>query len=151
MPANIFNETNYEGIKNRINHLNIQSQQKWGKMSLPQTLEHCSIQLKIVLGIIPETEYEGSSLFRTSVGRWLVLYPMPWPKGAATPSQMNMLTNRSPVADIEDSKKKLLDLLHQVQRQGHFNRHPLFGNMGRKDWGRLIWKHLDHHLRQFGN
>ena len=64
MAANIFNKTDYEGIKNRINRLNEESQRQWGKMTLPQMLEHCSIQLKRALGIIPETAYEGPSLFQ---------------------------------------------------------------------------------------
>lgn len=151
MAANIFNETDYAGIKNRINQINIHSQRKWGKMSLPQMLEHCSIQLKKALGIIPETAYEGPSMYRTDLGRWLLLYAMPWPKGVATPSQMNMFSNGATVADVQDSKRLLLGLLENLQLQEHFNPHPFFGRMDKKDWGRLIWKHLDHHLKQFGN
>ncbi len=151
MAANIFNETDYTAIKNRIHQLNMQSQRVWGKMSLPQMLEHCSIQLKKALGIIPEGAYEGPSMFRTAPGRWLLLYAMRWPRGVATPSQMNMLSNGATVADVQDSKRVLLGLLEKVQSQQHFSPHPFFGKMDKKDWGRLIWKHLDHHLKQFGN
>jgi hypothetical protein len=28
--------------------------------------------------------------------------------------------------------------------------HPLFGKMGKTQWGRVVWKHLNHHLKQFG-
>ena len=28
--------------------------------------------------------------------------------------------------------------------------HPFFGRMTGEEWDRLLWKHLDHHLRQFG-
>jgi len=151
MAANIFNQQDYAGIKNRINQLNAQSRRQWGTMSLPQMLEHCSIQLKRALGIIPETAHEGPSMFRTAFGRWLLFYAMPWPKGAPTPSQMNMSTNGSVVADIPDSKQALLELLEKVQLQEHFGPHAFFGKLDKKDWGRLMWKHLDHHLRQFGN
>lgn len=137
MAANIFNQRDYAGIKNRISQLNAQSQRQWGKMTLSQMLEHCNIQLKRALGIIPETAYEGPSMFRTAFGRWLLFYAMPWPKGAATPSQMNMSTNGSPVADIPVSKQTLLDLLEKVQSQEHFNTHAFFGKMDKKDWGRL--------------
>ncbi|MDZ4803510.1 MAG: DUF1569 domain-containing protein [Candidatus Eisenbacteria bacterium] len=27
---------------------------------------------------------------------------------------------------------------------------PIFGNLSVDEWGKLSWKHLDHHLRQFG-
>lgn len=151
MAANIFNETDYVEIKKRINHLNAASQRQWGKMSLPEMLEHCSIQLKKASGIIPESAYEGPAMYRTSFGRWLLLYAVPWPKGAATPSQMNMASNGSNVPDVQHSKQELLGLLEKVQLQDHFNPHPFFGKMEKKNWGRLIWKHIDHHLRQFGN
>ena len=151
MAANIFNETDYAAIKNCINQLNAQNQRQWGQMSLSQALEHCGIQLKKALGIIPETAYEGPAMYRTSVGRWLLFYAMPWPKGVATPSQMDMLRNGATVADVQNSKLALLGLLEKVQSLEHFNPHPFFGKMDKKDWGRLIWKHLDHHLRQFGN
>lgn len=28
--------------------------------------------------------------------------------------------------------------------------HPFFGKMTGEDWGHLMYKHLDHHFRQFG-
>jgi hypothetical protein len=28
--------------------------------------------------------------------------------------------------------------------------HPAFGPLTPREWGRLCWKELDHHLRQFG-
>ena len=28
--------------------------------------------------------------------------------------------------------------------------HPKFGPLTQSEWGRLAWKHRDHHLRQFG-
>lgn len=151
MAANIFNQKDYIDIKNRINQLNTQSQRQWGKMSLDQTLEHCSIPLRIGLGIVPETEYEGPSMFRTAIGRWMLLYALPWHKGTETPSQMNMLSNGSTVPDMQDSKQALLELLEKTQSEHHLKPHPFFGDMQKKDWGRLIWKHIDHHLRQFGN
>ncbi len=151
MAANIFNQKDYMGIKNRINQLNPQSQHQWGKMSLIQTLEHCSIQLRIGLGIVSENGYEGPSIYRTTIGRWILLYAVPWPKGTKTPSQMNILSNSSSVSDLQDSKQTLLELLEKTQIEHRLKPHPFFGDMKKKDWGRLIWKHLDHHLRQFRN
>ncbi|WP_424351099.1 DUF1569 domain-containing protein [Lutimonas sp.] len=28
--------------------------------------------------------------------------------------------------------------------------HPFFGELNREEWARLVYKHLDHHLKQFG-
>jgi hypothetical protein len=151
MASNIFQPTDLADINARILQLNARSQRKWGKMTLPQMLEHCCLQLKIGLGALPEKPFEGPSIFRTAPGRWFILYPMPWPRGAGTPSQMNMDINGAPVTGFQEEKQALLDLIEKVQSKDQFSPHPLFGNMDRKDWGRVIWKHLDHHLRQFGH
>ena len=29
-------------------------------------------------------------------------------------------------------------------------KHPFFGELTFEEWDKLQWKHLDHHLRQFG-
>ena len=151
MAANIFNQKEYTGIKNRINQLTIQSNGQWGEMSLNQMMEHCSIQLRLGLGIVPMAEYEGPSMYRSAIGRWLLLYAFPWPKGSGTPSKMNVLNNASDKQDFQDLKLALLELLEKIQTKNHLKPHPFFGEMNQKDWGRLIWKHLDHHLRQFEN
>jgi len=30
------------------------------------------------------------------------------------------------------------------------DRKSLLGRLKGEEWGRMMWKHLDHHLRQFG-
>lgn len=146
---NIFNETDYANIVQRINNLTATNSRQWGKMNLQQTLEHCAIQLKKALGISAASKAEGPALFRTTVGRWVALYAFPWPKGSNTPVDMNMETNGLSAQSFENGKAQLLQLLQQVQQKDSFGVHPFFGALDKKDWGRLIWKHLDHHLRQF--
>jgi hypothetical protein len=149
MPS-IFQESEYAQIVDRIKQLSSASQRKWGKMNVAQMLEHCSIQLKKALGILPVGKPAGPAIYRTTIGRWLALHVVPWPKGSATPPEMNMDTNGVVVQDVEKGKQQLLHLLQQVQERESFGPHTFFGAMNKKDWGRLIWKHLDHHLRQFG-
>ncbi|MBX2960889.1 MAG: DUF1569 domain-containing protein [Cyclobacteriaceae bacterium] len=36
-----------------------------------------------------------------------------------------------------------------VQQPNSFCSHPFFDKLNRKEWGRLIYKHMNHHLRQF--
>lgn len=148
---NIFNETDYNNIISRIHNLTAQSQRQWGTMNLQQMLEHCSIQLKIALGILPASKPEGTAFYRTAFGKWVALYAFPWPKGSATPSGMNMQKNGAPVENFEKEKEQLLHLLSLLKAKENFSFHPFFGALNKKDWGRLIWKHLDHHLNQFGN
>jgi len=151
MAANIYHPNDFQIILKRINHISEHSIRLWGKMSLPQMLEHCAIQLKMGLGIIPESPAEGSLLYRTILGRWLSIYILPWPKGFETPKAMDMYANNAQVPDAAAGKAVLIQLLKLTVHREQLAPHPFYGAMGKRDWGRLIWVHLDHHLRQFSN
>ncbi len=151
MAANIYNSSDYNDIIKRITSVNENSKRKWGVMTTPQMLQHCGIQLKLALGILPGGKPEGLKLYRTGIGRWLALYVFPWPKGTKTPSQMNLVKQKVNPSAIESAREELLELLEQILQADQLNPHPFFGNLNKKYWGRLIWKHLDHHLRQFGH
>jgi hypothetical protein len=146
---NIFNKADYTIIVERLNNLTANSSRQWGTMNLTQMLEHCAIQLKKALGISVTSKAEGPAFFRSNIGRWIALYAFPWPKGSNTPSDMNMERNGVTVNNFENEKIQLLQLLQQVKQKESFGAHPFFGTLSKKDWGRLIWKHLDHHLKQF--
>lgn len=150
MASNIFNQSDYQGVLKRINALDKQNQRKWGKMNLNQMLEHCSLQLKLGLGIIEQVDYEGNFIMRTWFGRWSFFYVMPWTKGLPTPSRMDIIKSEISSLEFEAGKNELLGLLEKVQNNPNLKPHPFFGPLNQKDWGRLIWKHLDHHLKQFG-
>ena len=150
MAENIYTDIGYHSLVMRINALTEYSAPHWGKMDLPQMLEHCAIQLKMALGILPNTIEGSPLLYRTLVGRWLSLYVVPWPRGFETPAIMDMLTNNMPVQDFENEKTHLLFLLKEIRKETTLAPHHFYGDISKKDWGRLIWVHLDHHLRQFG-
>jgi len=66
-----------------------------------------------------------------------------------TPSEMNVETASYSLIDFETGKGELMNYLEKVREQKHLKAHPFFGELSRKEWGRLIYKHLDHHLKQF--
>ncbi len=149
MAANIFHSEDYEGIVNRIIALVEENDRRWGKMEIGQMLEHCCLQLRLGLGKITNQGFEGPGVQRTKIGRWLLLYVVPWPKGSPTPSKMNVVKNRIFDTQFHEQKRQLLGLLQEVLANPNLRPHPFFGELTMQDWGRLIWKHLDHHLRQF--
>jgi len=60
-------------------------------------------------------------------------------------------------ADARDFERERAALKAQIQRFVEVARagklhssHPFFGPMTRDDWDCIQWKHVDHHLRQFG-
>jgi hypothetical protein len=149
MAANIFTTDHYHAIITCINSLNANAHRKWGTMSAPEMIKHCSIQLQMGLNQIPFTGYEGSALLKTTLGQYIALYLAPWRLGVTSPYAMNIKANNISVHEIEVEKNTLLDLLEQVQQVSILEPHPLLGKLNKKNWGRLIWKHLNHHLKQF--
>ncbi|WP_373493013.1 DUF1569 domain-containing protein [Aquiflexum sp.] len=146
----ILNEADYAAIRKRIMGLSATSPRQWGKMNLQQMLVHCTAQLKLALGEIT-SKPQGLFLMRTGLGKWLIFSNLPWPKGAMTPKEMNVATNDFLLTDIELEKVDLLNYLEKVKRQDQLFPHPFFGNLNRNEWSRMIYKHLDHHLKQFGS
>jgi len=147
---NILNEADYSEITNRVQGLSETNVRLWGDMDVQQMLFHCTTQLKISLGEILHRQ-EGASFLRSKLGKWLLFSNIPWPKGAETPSEMNIKTGSYSLTDIETGKRELMNYLEKVRQQKDLKAHPFFGELSRKEWGRLIYKHLDHHLKQFGS
>jgi hypothetical protein len=79
----------------------------------------------------------------------LILYVLPFPKGAPTAPELKPIDAGS----FEEERAALLELLERIgtgPREGKGPAHPLFGPMTWREWGVVTYKHADHHLRQFG-
>lgn len=146
---NIFSEEDYNDIVKRIENLQETQTRQWGFMDVVQMFKHCSLQLKLALGKILSTEAEGPALYRTGFVKWLVIFVIPWSKGLPTPGKMNLGKINVDTNSFTIEKKQLLSLLEEVKLQNEFLPHPFLGNMNKRYWGRIMWKHLNHHLRQF--
>lgn len=147
---NIHDASAYQEIVERIKLLSASHSPRWGKMSLPEMLAHCTVQLKMAVGEVSAPP-QGSTFLRTALGKWIALGDIPWPKGAQTPNEMNMHRNKVIPLDIENAKNELLTYLKKINDLSSLSPHPFFGALSQTEWGKLIYKHLDHHLRQFGN
>ena len=147
---NILTESDYAEIRERIMALSAKSPRQWGRMDLQQMLVHCTVQLKLAVGEMSSLR-QGPSLLRSRLGKWILFSNLPWPKGVTTPKEMNVETNDFLLAELETEKKELLNYLDKARGQEQLEPHPFFGNLNREEWSRLIYKHLDHHLKQFGS
>lgn len=150
MASNIFTSNDFDNICHRIDKLSAENTRRWGTMSQAQMMAHCSIQLELALDAKKTNKLEGHGIMRTNLGRYLALYVLPWVPGLPTPEKMNTSKNDLNGFILEEERKRLLHLLENLKScSGELNAHPFFGSLNRKDWGRLVWKHLDYHLRQF--
>ena len=147
---NLFNQKDYQAIIQRLNSVTTLSQRYWGKMEVNQMVIHLKDGLDIALGIKPAMAH-GQVILHTTLGRWIALYLLPWGKATlSTPMEMDALNNGMVITDFESDKHLLLIRLKEFIEAPAFAAHPFFGKISNKDWGRLAWKHLNHHLLQFG-
>lgn len=134
-------------IVRRVHSLTPEMTPSWGKMDARRMLAHITDAGKMALG---EIAAQPRNLpIRHWPLRELVIYVLPWPKGAPTAPE---LIRRS--ADDWDAGLRefdgVVDRLVAKSQTGSFPEHPAFGRMSTKTWGALIARHLDHHLTQFG-
>lgn len=150
MAANFFREADRLPLIARLQQLNAASPRRWGTLTAAGMCWHCRQQLEFLLNPPAEVKYMNSFL-RYQPFRWLAIFVIPWPKGSPTAPSIDTAKVNPDLGDLETEKTKLLEAAEAVSKLSDFRAgHPLFGMLDRHYWGRLIWKHLDHHLRQFG-
>lgn len=147
----LFNKTDNQNIINRINSLKPSSQAKWGKMNVAQMLTHCQQPLRVVFGELQLKRGILSILFGSYFKKKMVSDERPFTRNLPTDKTF-IITDKK---ELEEEKKKLIDLIQKFEQLGAEGLpkepHPFFGKMTSREWDILQWKHLDHHLNQFGD
>jgi len=136
-------------IKNRLNSLDENSQRQWGKMNVGQMAHHCQKAFLVPLEkTTPKTPNVVMRLllraFKTSMYN-----DKEWRKSLPTPKAFEVTEQK----DFEKERSRLLNLINEFVDKGETHdwpKHPAFGSFSPKQWGQMEYKHLDHHLRQFG-
>lgn len=144
---NLFDPEVKQQIINRIKKLNPVTQQLWGKMNVSQMLAHLQMQIEVAYGT---RIVKGNLLMKLMVPLFKKsLYnEKPWKSGLPTDKSF-ITTGES--KDFETEKIKLLGLVEKFSESSiRDTPHPIFGKMTKEQWSNATWKHLDHHLRQFG-
>jgi len=144
----IFEVDTKMGILDRIENLTHTSQQLWGKMNVAQMLAHCADALDLAMGKVkPKKQWIGiiGWVFRRSYSN-----EKNFPKNVKTIKGGDVVTNK----DFETEKKRLIDTIEEMYEGGEkictTHPHPIMGKFSPAEWGTGMYKHLDHHLRQFG-
>ena len=143
----LFDQEAYDEILARINALTENSERQWGKMSPGQMACHCQAPLNIILekndyGLKPN--WLIKTFFKKSMYN-----DKPWRKNLPTVPGMKQTEPK----DLTQEKAKLEALLEELYAQRDrdtWQAHPTFGALTKEQWGKMQYKHLDHHLTQFG-
>jgi hypothetical protein len=144
---NLFNASEKEAILKRINQLTPTSKALWGKMDAAQMLAHLQLPINTAYGKhIPK----GSFMLRLigPLFKSMLWNNKPWKESLPTDPTF-ITTGTTP--DFEKEKPKLVELIKQFSPDALVSeRHPIFGKFTKDNWSLATWKHIDHHLRQFG-
>jgi hypothetical protein len=146
----MFNAADRAAIVARVDRLVTDAPRRWGKMTAPQMVWHLDAQLRWLLGEL-EVKPRGNAILRSALMKWYIIdSPLPWPRGKAPTAPE--LARHAPGEWSQDIAKLKLDLERWAargQEQGACV-HAAFGPLDGRQTGKLIWRHFDHHLQQFG-
>jgi hypothetical protein len=134
------------GILDRLGRMTPAHHARWGTLDAHRMLCHLSDALAVALGEIPASRKD--TLLTRTLAKWLVVNsPMKAPRGRVKTAP-EMLT--TPPSTWEQDLGRCRALARRVASGEARSPHPAFGPMRPQEWGRLAWKHFDHHLTQFG-
>jgi len=138
-------------LTERINRLSPDTKALWGKMTVAQMLAHCAASIQMAYGDIPSKIRTSKwTAFTTTL---LYVELLPFPKKAMAPPEINLEKKLKCTGSFEEEKVKLIEQLNRTATTPadyKFKPHPVFHKLSHRQWGKLAFKHIDYHLRQFG-
>lgn len=145
----IFDPADRSAIEVRIRSLGPDNQRLWGKMNAAQMLCHCQRPLETAVGDKPMKQAFIGKIIVPFI-RKTVFSEKPFGKSAPTDPTFVVADERQLDAE-RDQLLKLIDRLAEVGPEAAGKAtHSFFGKLSGDEWGQLMYKHIDHHLRQFG-
>ncbi|MBC7874006.1 MAG: DUF1569 domain-containing protein [Ferruginibacter sp.] len=143
---NLFEPAVKQDIINRIEKLTPETQRKWGKMDVGQMLAHCQMPLGVAVG---KHKLKGNFFIKV-IGKLVkkkLFNDEPFKQNLPTAGSFKMTTSK----DFEKEKQALVQMIHDFSENTMSDEpHPFFGKLTKEEWSKGTWKHLDHHLQQFG-
>jgi len=146
------NPENKREIVRRLGAIGPGSQRRWGKMTVAEMICHLSDALRVAMS--EKQAKPISNWFSRSIMKWAGLgLPMQWPHGVSTVPECEAGVGGTRAAEIESDLRDLRELFERFTRQPRdfeYAEHAIFGRLTEEQWMRWGYRHLDHHLRQFG-
>ena len=146
---NLFEASAAAEIRQRISSLRPDSAKQWGKMTVAQMLAHCSEWMELAAGTRIQKQSFLGRIFGNMAKKSVL---------GEAPIRRNMPTDKSLIVQDERNfgaeQQRLLDWVDRFSKGGPeqctTHAHSFFGPMTPIEWAIMGYKHLDHHLRQFG-
>jgi hypothetical protein len=146
--GSILHDADRTAICQRVSTVTSASVPRWGRMDAKTMLTHLRQSALMALGELPVAS-KNRRAFQVFPIKHLILHVVPFPKGAPTAPEL-LIPDAAPVDAIRSELMSLVERIGSGPREGYGPVHPLFGRLSFREWGVLMHKHADHHLRQFG-
>ena len=134
-------------LNDRVGALAWDGRAAWGRFTAPKMVCHLAESLKMAMGDLKVTPKRLP--IRYPPLKQLIIYVAPFPKSAPTAPELLRREPSEWTQDIADVQA-LLARAASARITDGWPEHPAFGKLSKRAWGVLIYRHMDHHLRQFG-
>jgi len=145
----LFNAADENEMLARIDRLRADSPAVWGKMSVAQALAHCQMPLRVATGEL-KLKHGLIGLLFGGIAKRTLTGPKDFSHDMPTDPKFVVKDAR----DFTRERGELVALVERFSKGGEQGltreKHPFFGALTTAQWEALMWKHLDHHMRQFG-
>jgi len=149
----LFDPILVEDTKQRILQLRLESERQWGSMAVAQTLAHCTSGIEMAKGVIHAKRAPfPANLLGPFIKRLVFRDDKPMRRNS--PSSPELFSADPTQCELQRERSRLIAAIDSFSSQGaaccSSYPHPFFGALNPKQWAILMYKHVDHHLRQFG-
>ena len=146
----VFERNSVDEILNRIDKLTPDTKAQWGKMSVSQMLAHCCVTYEMIYDNIHPKPNALMKFILKQFVKGKVVKEGSYPKNSPTAPQFLIKGDR----DFLTEKKRLKEYMERTLQLGSASfenkESHSFGKLSIIEWNNMMYKHLDHHLAQFG-
>ena len=134
-------------LVDRLDRLSPDAKPRWGRMTAPQMLAHLASWMRMAKGELRASP--RMPFMRYPPLKQLIIYWLPFPKGVQTAPEL-IISGYADWANEQAAVREHVLSFEKRYPKATWPEHPVFGKMSPKAWGVFGYRHMDHHLRQFG-
>ena len=144
----IFDQKTKNELIGRINMLSEESKAQWGRMNVYQMVKHCRLWDEMILGRKKYKQVFIGRLFGKMALKSVLKDESPLRRNTPTIPDLRITEN----GNVSLERVKWIALIEEYSHFSNFDFvHPFFGRMTKEQIGYMVYKHTDHHLRQFNS
>ena len=143
----IWRDEDRRALHDRVGRVAWDRRAEWGRFTAAKMICHLADSLKMAMGDLKVASKR--SPIRYPPLKQLIIYAAPFPRGVPTAPELLAREPREWASDVDDLQA-LLARAASARTTDSWPDHPAFGQLSTRAWGVLIFRHMDHHLKQFG-